>query len=112
MNKGEKGKKGEEIAKRFLEGQGYKVIEQNYRTRFGEIDLICEKGNSIIFVEVRQKSGRQFGEPVESIDKRKIGKIKRTAEHFLSERGIYEKEIRFDLFSIIGKKFELIPNVF
>jgi len=103
---------GEEIARKFLESKGYKIIAHNYRTKLGEIDLICEKGQSLIFVEVRRKTKAEFGEPAESINPKKVLKIKRTALHFLAEKGIYDKEIRFDLFCIKGKEFELIPNAF
>ncbi len=106
------GRKGEEMARRFFASNGYRIIAQNYRTKFGEIDLICEKGSTLIFVEVRRKTGREFGEPQESIRPDKVLKIRRSALQFLSERGIQNKEIRFDLFLMKGKAIELIPNAF
>jgi|YelNatPaOPRAMG01_1025707.scaffolds.fasta_scaffold00411_4 putative endonuclease len=106
------GKKGEEIAQNFFSERGYKIIARNYRTRYGEIDLICSKGNLLVFVEVRRRNRKGFGEPQESLSGKKIEKIKRTAEYFLAERGINDKEIRFDLFCIAGEKLELIPNAF
>ncbi len=111
--KKKEGKEGEEIAQRYFASKGYKILAQNYRTRFGEIDLICEKGQTLIFIEVRRKTGKEFGEPIESVDRRKVEKIKRVAEQFLLERGIYDKEIRFDLFCLKeGERFELIENAF
>lgn len=106
------GREGEELARRFFESKGYKIIAHNYRTKLGEIDLICEKGRSLVFVEVRCRAGSDFGEPEESVRRDKIDRIRQTALHFLSEKGIYDKEIRFDLFCIKGKRFELIPNAF
>ena len=82
------GKIGEEIAKNYLIKKGYKIIEQNYKTKYGEIDLICEKDREIIIVEVRAKKGNNFGTPEDSLDKRKINKIFFNAKTYIS----FEKE--------------------
>ncbi len=71
----EVGKIGEEIAKRFLEKQGYKIIEQNYRTKYAEIDLVIQKLKILVFVEVRTKVGENFGTPEETINKNKKRKL-------------------------------------
>ncbi|PIZ87782.1 MAG: YraN family protein [Candidatus Nealsonbacteria bacterium CG_4_10_14_0_2_um_filter_40_15] len=71
----ETGKVGEEIAKDYLKRKGYKIIEQNYKTKYAEIDLIVRKGNELVFVEVRTKKGEDFGTPEETIDKRKLRKL-------------------------------------
>ena len=69
------GKVGEEIAKKYLEEKGYKIVEQNYKTKYAEIDLVAKKGKELIFVEVRTKKGENYGTPEETIDKRKLRKI-------------------------------------
>jgi len=69
------GKLGEDIAKKYLESKGYKIIEQNYKTKYGEIDLVAKKRNELIFVEVRTKKGENFGTPEETIDKKKLRKL-------------------------------------
>src|SRR3989338_2199247 len=69
------GKLGEEIAKEFLEKKGYNIIEQNYKTKYGEIDLVCQRGKEFIAVEVRTKKGDMFGTPEESLKKKKLRKI-------------------------------------
>lgn len=69
------GKLGEEIAGRYLEKKGYKIIEQNYKTKYGEIDLVLKKGNELVFAEVRTKKGENFGTPEETIDKKKLRKL-------------------------------------
>ena len=90
LNK-EIGKRGEEIAAEYLRGHGYRVIERNYRTRFGEIDLILEgpstnfRSSRLIFVEVKLKVGEKFGSPEEMITKSKIQQVRRTAERYLLE---------------------------
>jgi len=71
----EVGKIGEEIAKKFLEKQGYEIIEQNYRTKYAEIDLVVKKGKDLVFVEVRTKIGENFGTPEETINKKKMKKL-------------------------------------
>ena len=69
------GKIGENIARKYLEKKGYKILEQNYRTKYAEIDLIARQKNEIIFVEVRTKRGELFGTPEESLNKRKLRKL-------------------------------------
>lgn len=71
----ETGKVGEEIAKDYLKRKGYKIIEQNYKTKYAEIDLVAKKGNKMVFVEVRTKKGEDFGTPEETINKRKLRKL-------------------------------------
>ncbi|OGM26735.1 hypothetical protein A3D00_04765 [Candidatus Woesebacteria bacterium RIFCSPHIGHO2_02_FULL_38_9] len=77
------GKNGEEIARTYLIKKGYKHIESNFRTRFGEIDLIFSKDNKLIFVEVKLKIGDQFGTPEEMINKRKVLQVTKTAQMYL-----------------------------
>ena len=80
------GKRGEEIAKRFLEKKGYKIIEQNYRTKYGEIDLVCQKGKELIIVEVRTKVGDLYGTPEESLNYRKLRKLRLNALAYVSRK--------------------------
>lgn len=69
------GQLGENIARKYLEKKGYKILEQNYRTKYAEIDLIARQKNEIIFIEVRTKRGELFGTPEESLNKRKLKKL-------------------------------------
>ena len=84
----EVGKIGEELARKFLEKQGYKILEQNYRTRFAEIDLVCEKAEGLfgkpilVFVEVRTKVGEQFGTPEDTINRKKLFKVLQNAKSY------------------------------
>lgn len=76
------------MARHYLEEQGYKIIEQNYKTKYAEIDLIAEKsggffGNkSLVFVEVRTKVGEQFGSPEDTINKAKLWKVLQNAKSY------------------------------
>ena len=58
-----------------LEKKGYKIVEQNYRTKFAEIDLVAKQGKELVFVEVRTKRGELFGTPEESLNKKKLRKL-------------------------------------
>jgi len=66
------GNKGEELAAGYLSKKGYKIIERNFRTRFGEIDIVCWDGETLVFVEVKTKIGHDFGEPEEMVNKGKL----------------------------------------
>lgn len=111
MNKKDLGKLGEEIAINYFKSKGYKIIEKGFRKRFGEIDLICEKDDSIIFVEVRTKRDSNLLSPEESITKRKIENYKKLALEYLINSKRKFKDIKFDFLGIkykSEKDFELI----
>ncbi len=73
------GNLGENIAKEYLENKGYKIIDQNYKTKYAEIDIIAERKNVLVFVEVRTKTNEQFGTPEDTLTKAKLAKVKRNA---------------------------------
>ena len=95
-SKNKLGKLGEEKAKEYLESIGYDYLVSNYRFDRAEVDLIFkdEKNKIVIFVEVKARRNRKFGEPEESINKTKQNQIKKAAEGFVSE---YEKFLDYDL---------------
>ncbi len=94
------GQKGEEEAVRFLRGLGYVIIEQNYRSPFGEVDVIAEEGQVLVFVEVRSHSRPEYGDPLESVDRRKQRQVAKTALHYLLDKGWENREARFDVIGI------------
>ena len=79
----QKGKRGEDIAESFLIKNGFQIVEKNFNTRFGEIDLIAIKNDTLHFVEVKLKVGERFGTPEEMINKRKIWQVMKTSESYL-----------------------------
>ncbi len=95
-----KGKLGEEIAVNFLITKGYKIIKRNFRTKFGEIDIIAEKGNDIIFIEVKYRKNKKFGKAEDSINYFKLKKIKNTAKFFLNNFYLKNKNPRIDIIAI------------
>ncbi|PJE58080.1 MAG: YraN family protein [Candidatus Portnoybacteria bacterium CG10_big_fil_rev_8_21_14_0_10_36_7] len=66
------GKLGEDLASQFLENQGYQIIDKNFFTRYGEIDLIAQKGNEVLFLEVKTRSSSLYGYPEQAVDAKKI----------------------------------------
>ena len=97
------GKKAEKIAANYLKKQGLKIIDRNFRTRAGEIDLIAKKGDIFIFVEVKSKKGYGYGSPEEMVDRRKQRKIIRTAELYLYNILAEEADWRIDVVTVRPK---------
>lgn len=85
-NNFKKGRLGEKVARLFLEKKGYVWMESNYSMKGGEIDLVMTNDDFLIFVEVKLKTGDDFGNPEEMINKNKIANIKRVAQLFLMEK--------------------------
>lgn len=78
-----KGKEGEEMAAKWLEDRGYKILDKNNSTKFGELDLIATKNDILVFVEVKFKQTEDFGTPEEMIGINKLNQVRRTAELYL-----------------------------
>jgi putative endonuclease len=75
----ETGQQGELLAQNYLKKRGYRIIETNYRSRYGEIDIIAKHNKHLVFIEVRTKKSREFGSPEESITEAKAGRLRATA---------------------------------
>lgn len=100
----ELGQQAELIAKNYLQQQGLHFVTANYHCRRGEIDLIMQDNNQVVFVEVKYRNCNNFGSAVEMIPKTKQQKIIFTAQHFLHRHNITEKvSSRFDIVSIDNK---------
>ncbi len=84
------GKKGEGIAADYLIDRGFDIIEENFRSKFGEIDIVARKGNKLYFVEVKTRANRKRGMPYEAVNKRKIHQIKKAATYYLLENDKYK----------------------
>ena len=90
------GASGEETAVKILKKHGYKILERNYKTKMGEIDIIALDGEYTCFVEVKLRKNDDFGSPGDFIDKLKQQKIIKTAQYYAVEKGIYDNPMRFD----------------
>lgn len=98
--KKELGRFGEDMAARYLEEEGYKILARNYRNRYGELDIICIKNEVLVFVEVKTRRSNRYGSAEEAITPKKIEHIKKVALHYLAAYHFKYKEIRFDVISI------------
>ena len=109
------GKDGELIAFMVLQRDGFAILETNWRFQKAEIDIIAQKDGFLIFIEVKTRGSKKFGNPSDSIDKKKISLYKDAVEGYL-EQYPSELEVRFDVVNIIiGKdetEIEHIPNAF
>lgn len=112
MNRFLRGREKEDLAVRYLTSKGYTILYRNFRTKFGEIDIVAEDGDCLVFVEVRSKSTEEFGTPEESINRIKIERIRRTAQYYLLNCEVHYVDVRFDVVSISGDKLEHIQNAF
>ncbi|MGN0484542.1 MAG: YraN family protein [Lachnospiraceae bacterium] len=107
------GTEQEKKAAEYLQQQGYRILEQNYRCRQGEIDLIAKDGEYLVFVEVKYRTQDSCGEPAEAVTAYKQRKISRTALFYCMKHSLPEDTpCRFDVVSILGDQIELIQNAF
>jgi len=116
MNRKETGALGEKIAAEFLQKNGYNILTKNYRCPEGEIDIIAERQETLVFIEVRTKRSWRFGSPEESITQIKKERLKTLAERYGQEHEDLPSNWRIDLVAIeIGqgdrvKRIEIIEN--
>ncbi len=116
LNKRKKGAEQESIACDYLERRGVMIVERNYRTRYGEIDLIALHDGYLIFVEVKYRSGTGCGYPEEAVTSAKQRTICKVAEYYLytHERMLPRapRGIRYDVVAILGDQVRWISNAF
>ena len=107
------GRHAEDVAAAFLQQRGLRLIARNYRCRFGEIDLIARDGKTLVFIEVRMRTGERFGGAAASITAAKRGKLLRTARHYLSATA-RAPACRFDALLVNGAdhSIEWLKNAF
>lgn len=103
INKRKLGAKYEEMAGRYLAAHGVKILEHNFRNRFGEIDLIARDGRFYVFIEVKYRTGTLAGAPEEAVDMKKQWTICRVSDHYRRMRRLGEDTpIRYDVLAIHG----------
>ena len=100
----ELGTVGETLAKKYLEQKGYNVLEINWRHKRWEIDLIAEKSQEIVFVEVKTRTGNFFGEPELAVTKTKQNFLGQAASEYMNQKRL-GGDVRFDIISITVKSF-------
>lgn len=103
MNKRKFGMIGEKIAQGYLKDNGYEILERNFYTKKGEIDIVSKKDDCIIFVEVKTRNNLDYGTPAMSVNSTKKKHIKNAAKIFIHINGLYKYNVRFDVIEIIIK---------
>jgi putative endonuclease len=97
------GRKGESLAKTFLEDSGYEILDENWTHGKAEIDLVAYKDRVIIFAEVKTRTGNGFGEPEDFVDNRKQKLLADAADEYIYLMD-HQGEVRFDIISILFDK--------
>jgi putative endonuclease len=110
------GARGERIAARHLKRSGYRIISRNFRAAGAEIDLVALDGETLVFVEVKTRSGVRAGDPQEAVDSRKQSTIRRAAAIFASRNRAESMAMRFDVVAIAGdgveRRVEIVKDAF
>lgn len=114
MNNIEKGNLGEEIATKYLRSMGAYIIENNYKIKSGEVDIIASLNNEVIFVEVKARSNTNFGYPAEAVNYKKRLKIINVAKYYILKNKLDQIPIRFDVIEVYLKdnRINHIENAF
>lgn len=98
-----RGAGAERRAETYLSEHGLRPLERNFRSRFGEIDLIMEEGSTLVFIEVRQRKNDRFGSAAESVSTQKQNKLRKTVDYYLMHNPSYlNVNMRFDVVAISG----------
>jgi putative endonuclease len=92
---------GEDEACKFLKKQKLKIRDRNYAVRGGEIDIIAEDKNFVIFIEVKTRSDSKYAQPWENVRYKKIKNLRTAARQYIHERKLHNREFRFDVVSIV-----------
>ena len=113
MNRRALGKEYEDRAAAFLESRGYKILERNFSSPGGEIDLIARDGRYLVFVEVKYRADASRGNPLEAVGPAKQERIRRTEAWYLMKKGMTQDvPCRFDVVGILGKEMVLVADAF
>jgi putative endonuclease len=110
------GDHGEDLAAAALKQQGYKILERNFVTPLGEIDIIARQGKVVVVVEVKTRRGSRFGAPQEAVNPSKQGRLRRLAEYYLKAKRLTDSPVRFDVVAVTlagdEPRVEIISNAF
>jgi putative endonuclease len=108
----QKGRAAEDEARLFLEKKGYRFRRANFWTPLGEVDLVMEKGDAVVFVEVRSRAGTAWGRPEESVRPAKQKRFARAALTYVKRERLGNKNLRFDIVALLPAGVTHIENAF
>ena len=94
------GAAGERAARGYLERKGYTILDTNFRCRYGEVDIVAQDGDCLVFLEVRTRRGRSYGSPEESITAKKEQRLIATAETYRKSKAGLPEQWRIDLVAV------------
>jgi putative endonuclease len=111
------GRNSEKLAASYLKQKGYEILQHNYRTRQGEIDIIARENHTIVFVEVKSRTSTQFGHAVQALTQKQKVRLSKTALTYLHINQLNNQSARFDVVAIqkdpkFGTDIRLIKNAF
>jgi len=110
------GSTGEDRAVNFLRQKGFSIIRTNYRTPDGEIDIIAQDGDTLVFVEVKSRRSLSYGAPEAAVDMMKQKKLRKIALQFISHYQLFDRDCRFDIVALHYEEkaiqIKYIPNAF
>ncbi len=119
MSRIDVGKLGEGLTADYLTQRGYRVLEKNYRCALGEIDMVALDGDTLVFIEVKSRTGLYYGHPQEGVTEAKRRKLAQLAAWYLREKGLTDLKCRFDVAAVLVdrnthkmKSIELITDAF
>ena len=95
------GRFGEQVAAQHLEQSGLTVVDRNWRCAEGEIDIIAQDGEVLVFCEVKTRSGLGYGDPAEAVSQQKIARVRRLALRWLATNGLPWRALRFDVVTVL-----------
>jgi putative endonuclease len=104
------GAANEDVAETYLRRRGYRIIERNFKTKIGELDIIAREGGALCFVEVRSRATTTFGDAIESVNHVKRARVSRMAQLYLTWRNPEFDVARFDVLGITGDRITLIRD--
>lgn len=117
MDRQLRGRLAENAAAHYLKEQGYQIVERNFRSALGEIDIIAEEDDYLVFVEVRSKKNSECGLPQETVNWKKQAQVKRMASQYLNNKSAWHRNCRFDVVGVLFdnatiQSLELIKDAF
>lgn len=111
-NKRQLGKHYEQLAGQYLELQGYEILEYNFYSRSGEIDIIAKQDGYLVFIEVKYRKSKVVGHPLEAVSIQKQRTISKCAMFYMKTHGLEYMPVRFDVVGVLGEDIVVIPNAF
>lgn len=112
LSKRARGAFGERLAATAYRRRGAEVIDRNWRTSTGELDLVVREGATYVFCEVKTRRSRRYGSPLEAVTAEKQQRIRRLAAQWLRAHEVHGVDIRFDVVSIVGTEIDLVERAF